>query len=125
MIFYPAICHFEDGGYWCEFPDLKGCFTQGDTENELMENAKEALSCHIENFLEKGENLPKPSKITDLKLKEKDFATFVECDISAIGKYIRKNVTLPEWLSHRAEKQGVNFSQVLQEALIKKLGITE
>ena len=40
---YPAICHFEDGGYWCEFPDLPGCFSQGDSEREIVENAAESL----------------------------------------------------------------------------------
>lgn len=124
MVIYPAICHFEDGGYWCEFPDLKGCFSQGDTETDIVENAKEALDCYLESYLEKDEPLPKASRITDIKTSGKDFATYIECDISSTGKSVRKNVTLPEWLCKRAEKAAINFSQTLQESLYKKLGIT-
>ena len=39
------------------------------------------------------------------------------------GKSIKKNLTIPEWLSSEAEKAGVNFSAVLQEALRHKLGV--
>ena len=116
-IVYPAICHFEDGGYWCEFPDLDGCFSQGDTELEIVENAKEALVGYAVSVLEKGRPLPKASRITDIKTSGNDFATYIECDISSTGKSVRKNVTLPE-------KASVNFSQTLQEALVKKLGVS-
>lgn len=123
-ITYPALCHFEDNRYWCEFPDLEGCFSQGDSAFEIVENAKEALECHVEYFLENDKPLPKPTLITDLHAEGKDFLTYISCDISNTGKFVRKNVTIPEWLNRRAEKAGVNFSQTLQESLIKKLGIT-
>jgi predicted RNase H-like HicB family nuclease len=120
---YPALCHYEDGSYWSEFPDLKSCFSQGDTVKEILENSKEALECHLEYFLEEGKPLPEPTLITDLHAEGKDFLTYITCDISGTGKFVRKNVTLPEWLSHRAEKASINFSQTLQEALVKKLGL--
>lgn len=121
-IVYPAIFHFEDGGYWCEFPDLDGCFSQGGTELEVVENAKESLEGYVSSVLEHGGNLPKPSEITSLHAEGKDFLTYISCDISKDKKFVRKNVTIPEWLSVRAEKASVNFSQTLQEALFEKLG---
>lgn len=123
-IVYPAICHFEDGGYWCEFPDLDGCFSQGDTEIEIVENAKESLEGFVISLLERGESLPKASAITKFHADGSDFLTYISCDISNSGKFVRKNVTIPEWLSVRAEKAAINFSQTLQESLIKKLVIT-
>ena len=123
-IVYPAICHFADGGYWCEFPDLNGCFSQGDTESEIVENAKEALEGFVISILERGGNLPEASAITSLHADGKNFLTYISCDISNSGKFVRKNVTIPEWLSVRAEKASINFSQTLQESLIRKLGIT-
>lgn len=123
-IIYPAICHYEDDGYWCEFPDLDGCFSQGDTELEIVENAKEALEGYVISILERGGNLPQASTIKDLHLEDSDFSTYISCDISTSGKFVRKNVTLPEWLSVRAEKASINFSQTLQESLFKKLGIS-
>lgn len=123
-LIYPAIFHYEDGGYWCEFPDLDGCFTQGDSEFEVVENAKEALEGYIISILERNEDLPEPSAIKSLTAGKDDFLTYVSCDISNSGKFVRKNVTLPEWLSRRAEKASINFSQTLQESLFRKLGIT-
>ena len=37
------IVHKEDNGYWTEVPALKGCYSQGDTIEELKENIKEAI----------------------------------------------------------------------------------
>jgi predicted RNase H-like HicB family nuclease len=123
-IVYPAICHFEDGGYWCEFPDLEGCFSQGDTELEIVGNARESLEGYVISLLERGCELPKASAITGLHAEDGGFTTYISCDISGSGKFVRKNVTLPEWLSVRAEKASINFSQTLQESLFKKLGIS-
>ena len=123
-ITYPALCHYEDGGYWCEFPDLGGCFSRGNSVQEILDNAKEALECHIEHFFENNESLPAASEITSLHAEGKDFLTYISADLAEMGKYVRKNVTLPDWLCRRAEKAGVNFSQTLQESLIQKLSIT-
>ena len=120
---YPAICHFEDNGYWCEFPDLEGCFSQGDSEKEIVENAQEALEGYLVTTLEAGKKLTKASDIRNLKAKGKDFLTYISCDIEGIGKSVRKNVTLPFWLDRLAEKARINFSQTLQESLIQKLGL--
>jgi post-segregation antitoxin (ccd killing protein) len=54
--------------------------------------------------------------------------TFVDIDFNAYrrendNRSVRKNLSLPSWLNDRAEKAGVNFSQVLQEGLKVRLGI--
>ena len=42
---YPLKIHkAEEGGYWAEFPDLPGCITEGDSEEEVLSMAKDALS---------------------------------------------------------------------------------
>ncbi|MBU0700474.1 type II toxin-antitoxin system HicB family antitoxin [bacterium] len=40
----------EEGGYNVEVPALDGCFTQGDTEKEAIQNAKEAVLCYLEGL---------------------------------------------------------------------------
>lgn len=46
---YKAIVHPEaEGGYWAEVASLPGCFTQGDTLDELYSNLKEAIACHLD-----------------------------------------------------------------------------
>jgi predicted RNase H-like HicB family nuclease/DNA-binding XRE family transcriptional regulator len=48
MIRYQIKVHKEDGSYWGEFPDLPGCFTIGDTKEELLDQARDALSLYLE-----------------------------------------------------------------------------
>lgn len=122
-IAYPAICHYEDGGYWCEFPDLDGCFSQGETIQEIISNGKEAAEGYISSCLDRNIKVSSPSDITSIKTSGKDFATYIDCDISKNSKSIKKTLTLPLWLNKQAEKASINFSQTLQEALCKKLGI--
>lgn len=40
---FDVILHKEDNGYWAEVPALKGCYTQGDTIDEIKDNIKEAI----------------------------------------------------------------------------------
>lgn len=41
---FDVILHKEDNGYWAEVPALKGCYTQGDTIDEIKDNIKEAIT---------------------------------------------------------------------------------
>ena len=40
---FDVVVHKENNGYWAEVPALKGCFTQGDTLEEITVNIKEAI----------------------------------------------------------------------------------
>lgn len=120
---YPAIFTLEEGAYWVAFPDIEGCFSDGDTPEEAMSNAQEALSLHLTPEENEEPTIPKPSNINDIKQPEHGFVSYVtvDIDLTKSSKYIRKNLTIPEWLNDRAVQKGVNFSQTLQEALIKQL----
>jgi predicted RNase H-like HicB family nuclease len=48
----------QSGGYVVEVPSLPGCYSQGETVEEAMENIKEAIALHIEDMLEAGEEVP-------------------------------------------------------------------
>lgn len=61
MLKYPAIIHKEDEGYWIEFPDLKGCHTEGDTFSELVENAEEALGGYLGVLFDDKMEIPDPT----------------------------------------------------------------
>lgn len=118
---YPVICHYEDGKYWSEFPDLDGCFSQGDTQQEIIVNSRESLEGYLISLLENGHDIPEPSRLTDLKAGKNDFLSYIECDLSMRGRCVRKNVTIPEWLDRKAERAGLNFSQILKDALVAAL----
>lgn len=123
MLFvYPAIFHREEDSYWVEFPDLEGCFSYGNSITETMESAQEALSGYLLTLLEQGQTVAVPSDISMYDVSD-GFTSLVSCDINQYKdtKAIKKTLTIPSWLNDRAISMGLNFSQVLQEALISKI----
>ena len=124
MLFvYPAIVHPEGNSFWVEFPNLPGCQTYGNTLNETIGFAQEALAGYILTLLEEGKELPTPSGIETLSSEKNTFTTLVACELQPYKdtKAIKKTLTIPAWLNERATAMGINFSQVLQEALISKI----
>lgn len=122
MFVYPAIFHQEDNSYWVEFPDLPGCQSFGDTLSETMAEAQEALAAYVLTLLEQGKPLTQPSDIEAI-VPEDGFTSLVACTIDQYKetRAVKKTLTIPSWLNDRATAMGVNFSQVLQEALITKI----
>lgn len=122
-VFYPAVVHEEDGAYWVEFPDAPGCHTFADTLEEAMESAKEALEGHIMGMLENGMQLPIASGIKTVETDSDSFVTLVGADLIDYEKCkaVKKTLTIPDWLNDMAVKQHINFSQVLQQALMEKV----
>jgi antitoxin HicB len=60
----------ETGGYVVEVPSLPGCYSQGETEAEALENIKEAIELHIEDMRAAGEDVP---DINDAGLTVEEF----------------------------------------------------
>ena len=125
LLTYPAIFTLENDEYWVEFIDLKGCFSDGKTLAEAMENAKEAMGLFLEDLTE----YPKcTTDIKSIKLKENQIISFVSVDLKEHkrkyeNKSVKKTLSIPAWLNTMGEKENVNFSQILQKALIDTLNI--
>ena len=77
---YIALFTYEDAGISIEFPDLPGCYPCADKDNtdEALKNAKEALGLHILGMEQDHEIIPKPSAVTDLKLKPNQVSVLIE-----------------------------------------------
>ena len=126
---YPAIftpC-IERKGYTVVVPDLSGCVTEGQDLLDAIEMGVDAASGWILGELEEGNNIPTPTlRKEDIKLEEADsFISMLVLDIDAYAekygeKTVRKNISIPAWLNTYGEKNNINFSRVLQEALLKK-----
>lgn len=43
-----VLIHEEQDGFWAEVPDLPGCYSQGDTLEEMIQNIKEAIACFLD-----------------------------------------------------------------------------
>jgi len=54
----PVIIEKDKDGYFAFCPDLQGCYTQGDTYEEVLSNIEDAIRLHIEDRLENGEPIP-------------------------------------------------------------------
>ncbi len=61
---YTVLIHAaEEGGYWVEVPALPGCFSQGESMEEVLKNVREAIELHLEALREEGEALPQEETV--------------------------------------------------------------
>ncbi len=129
LVFYPAIFHkAEEGGFWITFPDIPECLTEGDNMTQAYEMAVNALGLALTSREAESEALPEPSDPTDITVEKDAFLVVIEFDLLAYKKRtsprsVKKTLSIPEWLNEEATSIGINFSQVLQEALMQKLQI--
>ena len=133
---YPVIITYEDDVFYIGFPDIEknieDCFyvTYGDSFNDAIERGKEYLILKLEDYENDKRNFPKASSILDLKNKLKNNQEIVyitinyEYEKSLIKlAYVKKTLTIPSYLDILAKNKNINFSQVLQNALKKELGL--
>ena len=121
-ILYP----FSDGsgGYVVEFPDLPGCVTEGSNLEEALSMGVDAASGWILGELEDGNEIPKATNRSDIHPQDNGIVNLFVLDMDEYNekygeKSVRKNLTIPAWLNSYAEKNHINFSQVLQDSLFK------
>lgn len=127
---YPIILTPDEPGYIVFIPDFN-VNTEGESLTEAIEMARDAIGLMGIDYEDDGKELPAPSSVFSVeKNREKDIVTLVDVDFAEYRrkndlKTVKKNCTLPSWLSFEAEKAGINFSAVLQSALKKELKISE
>ena len=126
-LFYPAVFAAEtDGAFTVTFPDIEDCITCGENMDNAYKMAWDALGLVLSYMEDSKEAIPKASKPQDIPLKAGEYLVIVEFDMAEYrrkhsSKAIKKTLSIPEWLNEKAMSMGINFSQVLQEALIKKV----
>ena len=125
LLTYPAIFTEEDGRYWVKFIDLEGCYSDGDNLAEAMENAKEAMGLFLEDLSE----YPKcTTDLSNIKLDKNQITSFVSINLEEHkrkyeNRSVKKTLSIPAWLNTLAENANINFSQLLQSALMEKLNV--
>lgn len=105
--------------------------TQGDDYIDAIEMARDAIGLMGIDMLDEGEKLPDESNIQDIKKKaaSNEIVSLVDVDFEDYRRKndmrsVKKNCTIPSWLNYEAEKAGVNFSAILQQALKAELKIS-
>lgn len=125
---YPIVIHKEKGSdYGVTVPDLEGCFSAGESYEEALSQAVEAIECRIEGMLLDGEIIPKTNPI-EVHQKKKEYKNgvwaLVDVDVSKFsGKAKRVNITLPERLLNQidtyADSHGESRSGLLVHAAVE------
>ena len=133
---YPACFIKESNGYSVIFPDLNYLSTCGETLDEALAMAVDCLAGYLYRLQKDGETAPTASsidKINPVKVAEElevspkeSFVNIVTVDVEEYAKVhfeksVKKTLTIPAWLNTAALEQNINFSQVLQEALLAKI----
>jgi len=124
---YPAVFTLlSSGEYDVRIPDLPGCITCGQNLADAIEMAEDAAAMWLCDAEDSQETIPSPSE--KLNADRPQFINFIVADTDKYrrendNRAVKKTLTLPNWLNSRAEKAGINFSQVLQVALRQQLGV--
>jgi predicted RNase H-like HicB family nuclease len=123
---------FEPGkdGYSVYFPDITGCVSFGVTLEDAQREAVDALGLHIYGMEKDGDTIPAPSKTPEIYPETTPgylvapiviFPDMVKNELD--NKRLKTNVTLPAWLKEAAEQRNVNYSRLLETALLDYLDI--
>ena len=135
---YPACFFKEDSGYSVIFPDLNWLSTCGETLSEAMTAAVDCLAGYIYTSKKINEPFALPSAISDIHLDkiaidlnismDNAFVNMVTVDVELYAKEhfeksVKKTLSIPAWLNKAAIERDINFSQTLQEALLKKISL--
>lgn len=133
---YPAVVTKEDGVYYIGLVDFDrledGSINYYATYSEDLEKVstaiRESLALYLADLLDMKKEFPEPAKLEDIKLKENQFIQVISVDpvyeaAKVTNVLKKKTVNIPAWLDIVAQEKKINFSQLLQKALKKELGI--
>ena len=126
---FPAIFTKEENGqYSVNFPDVPSCYTCGDDLQDAFDMAQDVLCMRLYDLEESGTPIPSPSTVQSIPCGENDTVSLVGCDTIEYrrlndNRAVKKTLTIPSWLNTMAEREGINFSSVLQNALRNELHI--
>lgn len=131
-LIYFAVFEPTEKGFSVYFPDLPGCATFGQNYQEALLEAEDALGLHIYGMEKDGDLIPEPSPNPILDSKTNTgyiltpitiFPDLVRNELD--NRAVKTNLTIPSWLKEIAEARGVNYSKLLQAALMEYLGINQ
>lgn len=132
---YPVFFTKTNDVILIEVPDLE-ILTEGKDMQDAIEMARDAIELKCVSLEDDGVEVPQPSDISVLDTGKGTFAEDGDTVVSLVDidsavyrkkidtKTVRRNVALPSWLNYEADNAGINVSRVLQEALMKVLGVS-
>ncbi len=125
-VVYPVYLIPDEPGYIVQVPDI-GSATEGYDLAEAILMARDLIGTMCIDFEDEGKAIPEAGAV-EYTPDAGSIRTLVDVDLTEYrrkndNKMVKKNCTIPNYLNMEAEKRGINFSRVLQEALQEKLGM--
>ena len=125
VIAYPVLFEKIEDMYLVTIPDIDQ-ITQGKDLTDAIAMARDLISLWVMDLEDAKQVGPKPGSVIFEEPKGA-FVSYVDANITEYRKkygykIVKKNCSIPAWLNTRAEELGLNFSKILQEALIEKIG---
>ena len=127
---FPAIFSYAEDGISIEFPDLPGCLSCANSDEEALLMARDALKGWILVAEEYNEEIPDPTPLNNIYLEKNEKAVLIDVCLALHrepfnNRAVKKTLTIPAWLNKLAENENVNFSFILQQALKEYLKINK
>lgn len=129
---YPAILTHDstESCYYVNFPDIENCFTDGKTIPEAIEMGEDVLALVLCQMEDDGTVIPDATDTKAIETAENETVSLIFADTTEYrrlndNKAVKKTLSVPNWLNVKAERLGINFSYVLQQALVKEIEAKE
>lgn len=121
---YKIILTPDDQDFIVTVPDFN-CNTQGKDIADALFMARDVIGSMGITLQDMGKDIPEPDSV-NFTAEAGDIVTYVDVDFAEYrkrveNKKIKKTLSIPSWLNEKAEAEHINFSRVLEEALIDKL----
>lgn len=125
---YPVILKREDDLILVRFPDFPDQMTDAETEAEAVESAQHVIALELIDRIDQKGGTPSPTGQEDIVLEDGEKLVYVQVWLpyyrqSLKEVYVKKTLTIPQWLDLMAKEKEINFSAVLVRGLKKELGI--
>ena len=125
---YPVKLKKEGDIILVTFPDFPDQVTEAETEIEAVENAQNVIALEIMDNIDQNKRNPEPSEQNDSILEDGEKLIYVQIWLPYYRQnvkeiYVKKTLTIPQWLDLMAKEKEINFSAVLVRGLKKELGI--
>lgn len=122
---FTAVITPENGKCYVRVPDIAGCATTGRDIEDAVVQITDALSGCLVVWEDQGLPIPAATAQRDISHDTADVLTLISVDTIAYRARtdthaVRKNVSIPAWMANMAERRGINYSKVLQDALVRQ-----
>lgn len=127
---YPAIFDYDNDGISISFPDLPGCLSCADTDEEALYMAKDALRGWLLIAEDYNDDIPPATSLNHITTESNQKSVLIDVCLAPYreeykNRAVKKTLTIPAWLNDMAEREKINFSFTLQNALKDQLHISK